>query len=31
MIETILSAVPHYALPFLAVISVVVFVHEFGH
>jgi regulator of sigma E protease len=31
MLQHILSLAPHYALPFIAVISVVVFVHEFGH
>lgn len=27
----IISAIPHYALPFLLVLSVLVFVHELGH
>ncbi len=27
----IFHAIPHYAIPFIVVISVVVFVHEFGH
>ena len=31
MLQHILSLAPHYALPFIIVISVVVFVHEFGH
>jgi regulator of sigma E protease len=29
--EQFLSLAPHYALPFIVVISVVVFVHEYGH
>lgn len=31
MLDHILNSVPHYALPFIFVISIVVFVHEFGH
>lgn len=31
MFEKIINLAPHYALPFIIVISVVVFVHEFGH
>ncbi|MDD3028767.1 MAG: RIP metalloprotease RseP [Alphaproteobacteria bacterium] len=29
--ESILSFIQHYALPFIVVIGIVVFVHEFGH
>ncbi len=31
MLQNILSLAPHYVLPFVVVISIVVFVHEFGH
>jgi regulator of sigma E protease len=31
MLQNIISTVSHYGLPFIFVISVVVFVHEFGH
>jgi regulator of sigma E protease len=31
MLESFLNLAPHYALPFIIVISIVVFVHEFGH
>ena len=31
MFEKLISAAPHYALPFIFVISIIVFVHEFGH
>src|SRR5271156_3995337 len=31
MMENLLSLFTHYALPFILVVSVVVFVHEFGH
>ena len=31
MLHDIINLAPHYALPFIFVISIVVFVHEFGH
>lgn len=31
MLDKLLNFAPHYALPFIAVISIVVFVHEYGH
>jgi regulator of sigma E protease len=31
MLQNLISLAPHYALPFIVVISIVVFVHEFGH